>query len=94
MNATISTGSRAHRGRLRLSDAHPDVVASAEYDDAAVAGSERAGQIYVVFQPELGLSEPGVTIRFPHYAAAGHMVTHMAPGELLADVEAWYAAGP
>lgn len=61
---------------------HGDLVASATHEP---------GRIVVQYRPESGLRELMHTIRFPSYPAAGHMVTARAPGELLADVEAWYA---
>lgn len=71
--------------------ARSDIIAAAEHDAQPVPGSDRPGRIVFTYRPELGLPAQISTIRFPHYAGAGHMVTHRAPGELLADVEAWLA---
>lgn len=67
------------------------VLASAVHDPEPMGGEARPGRIRVTYRPELGLDEPVHTIRFPFYATAGHMVTIRQPGELLADIEAWFA---
>lgn len=70
--------------------AYPDVIESAVHE---TEGDEpRPGRIVVRYRPELGLPEPEYPVRFPFYPLAGHMVTHRQPGELLADVEAWFYA--
>lgn len=72
---------------------YTDLVAAATHDPAPVDGEARPGRILVSFRPETGWTPLNRAIRFPFYAGAGHTVTARAPGELLADVEAWYAAG-
>lgn len=74
----------------------PDLAAQiAHYADLVVAASvetggdgPRPGRIRVTFG-DAAIGERSV--RFPFYAGAGHTVTARAPGELLADVAAWYA---
>ncbi len=71
---------------------HAELVASAVHDEAPVGDEPRPGRIVVEYQPATGLSSLTHEIRFPRYAASGHMVTVGAAAELLADVEAWYAS--
>lgn len=72
--------------------AYPDVGVTIERDDAARPGIARPGWIRVGYAPDAFDGVDSVELRFPRYAAAGHMVTVREPEHLLADMAAWIAA--
>jgi hypothetical protein len=68
---------------------YTSLVASATLDSAPRAGVARPGWIAVSYVPGAIPDATTREIRFPFYAAAGHMVSIREPAHLLADVRQW-----
>lgn len=67
-------------------------LTDAVHDTDPRQGVDRPGWIQIYYQPDI-TPEPNAMreLRFPHYAGSGHVVTLKEPGELLEDIEDWYA---
>ena len=71
---------------------YSQMVSDVTHDTAPRPNVDRPGWMQITYQPDVAPPDDlEREVRFPYYGGSGHMVTLKEPGELLADIEDWFA---